>query len=493
MTETLTAAAHWHDRPTYCASRNVLAALLGLAALAMPIHRACAQAETAKTITTPNYTATGFPISGDGQVPIGPLVPSLYGNPHLFGDWGGAQTWLTDHGIFVNLALNEEFMGNVTGGRTRADVLAGQIAGEVDIDWQKLAGISGFWTHMLVINGHGNNFSHTLGDYVANPEQIYGARGNVVAHLVDLYADKTFFHDRLIVSAGWIPTGTFFDFDPLGCSFMNVAVCGNFAPGKYMPGGRDWPSGNLGGVVRYRPTERTYIMAGAFGVTQAGYNGGISGWSWGQKMSGVSTQVELGWSPSFGHDDLLGHYKIGTYYDNSTYPNLYEDINGNPFLLTGRPQRHESGMWSSWFMFNQMLVRNGKGLADGLIVIGGLGYAQGNVTAMRDHEWIGLLESGTPWDRPLDQVGIEFQHIDMSHSVRLQQEASLALGTPYLSNQWGTVYGVQKWEQVYEAFYSVHLMRATALQFDFQYLQHPGATTTFRDAAVLGGQFTTNF
>ncbi len=112
---------------------------------------------------------------------------------------------------------------------------------------------------------------------------------------------------------------------------------------------------------------------------------------------------------------------------------------------------------------------------------------------MRDHEWIGLLQSGTPWHRPLDQVGIMFQHMNMSRSIRLQQQSSVALGLPFVSNQWGNVYGVQNWEQVYEAFYSVHLLPATALQFDFQYLQHPGATTTFKDAAILGGQLTTNF
>ncbi|CAP55559.1 carbohydrate porin [Gluconacetobacter diazotrophicus] len=471
----------------------VLAVLTAIAFWGTGLPSALAQSETSKSAFTPTDEAVSFPLGGAGQIPIGPLVTSLYGNPHLLGDWGGIQPWLMKRGIFVNVGVNEEFMGNITGGRTRDHVLAGQVAGEVDIDWRKLAGIPDFWTHMLVVNGHGNNFSHTLGDYVANPEQIYGARGNVVAHLVSLYADKSFLHDRIILSFGWMPTGSFFNFDYLACSFMNVAICGNFAPGKYVPGGRDWPSGNLGGIVRFRPTERTYIMAGAFGVTQAGYNGGISGWSWGQKMSGVSTQAELGWSPSFGRDDLLGHYKIGAYYDNSRYPNLYEDINGNSFQATGLPRRYESGQWSSWLMFDQMLVRNGKGVANGLIAIGGLGYAQGNIVAMRDHEWIGLLESGTPWNRPMDQAGIMFQNIDMSHTLRLQQQSSAALGVPFLSNQWGTVYGVQNWERVYEAFYSVHLLRATSLQFDFQYLQHPGATTTFGGAAVVGGQFTTNF
>jgi len=469
-----------------------LCAVLGIIG---PGRQALAQSETSQNLAIPDsYKSRAFAMEGVGTFAVGPLVPSLYGNPHLFGDWGGAQTWLTKHGMYLNVALNEEYMGNVTGGRTRDNVLAGQVAAELDVDWQQLAGVKGLWTHLLVVNGHGRSFSHTLGDSVTNPEQIYGARGNVIAHLVSMYADKSFLNDRIILSLGDIPTGSFFAFDYVACSFMNVSVCSNFAPGKYVPGGRDWPSGNLGGVLRLRPTEQTYIMAGVFAVSPHSYNGGISGWALAQSGLGkVSSQIEIGWMPSFGKDKLRGNYKLGAWYDNSRYPNLYEDIHGNSFQATGLERRYEAGMTSAWFMFDQMLVRNGPGVTDGLIVIGGVGYAQGNLVAMRDHEWIGVVESGTPWHRSGDQAGIMFQHMDMSHTVTLQQESSLALGLPYLANQWGPVYGVQHWENVYEAFYNTHIMRGTTLQADFQYLQRPGATTTFKDAAVIGGQLTSNF
>lgn len=458
-------------------------------------HKASAQSETSQFAAEPSsYKSRAFAMEGIGNFAVGPIVPTLNGNPHLFGDWGGLQPWLIKHGFYVNVALNEEYMANVTGGRTRDNVLAGQVAAALDIDWQQLAGVKGLWTHMIVINGHGRSFSHTLGDSVTNPEEIYGARGNVVAHLVSMYAEKAFLDDRVILSLGYIPTGSFFGFDYIACSFMNVSICSNFAPGKYVPGGKDWPSGNIGGVLRLRPTEQTYIMGGVFVVSPHDYNGGISGWSMAQSGLGkLSSQVEIGWMPSFGHDRLRGNYKIGMWYDNSRYPDLYADINGNSFQETGLPRRYRSGMWSAWLMFDQMLIRNGSGLADGLIALGGAAYSQGNVVAMRDHEWIGLVETGEAWRRSSDQIGIMFQHMDMSRTVTMQQESSQALGVPFLSNQWGQVWGVQNWENVYEAFYSFHLLRATTLQADFQYLQRPGATTTFGDAAVIGGQFTTNF
>ncbi|GBQ98475.1 carbohydrate-selective porin B [Acetobacter nitrogenifigens DSM 23921 = NBRC 105050] len=423
----------------------------------------------------------------------GPTEMLMYGNPHLFGDWGGIQPWLTKRGIYLTAGINEEFMGNVTGGKQRAYSDAGQVAAELDIDWDKLAGINEFWTHMLVVNGHGNNLGRLIGENIAQPQQIYGARGNVVAHLVALYGEKGLFRNRLNIAAGWIPTGTFFNYDYLACSFVNVTTCGNPAPGKYVPGGRDWPSGNLGAVVRVWPTRQFYLMAGLFAVnSSSNYNGGISGWAWAQPGLGkFSSQFEVGWLPSFGKNDLIGHYKLGYFYDNARYPHLYEDINGNSYQATGLPRRYRAGMNVAWFLADQMLVRYGKGLTNGLIAFGGAEYANGATVAMRDHAWISLLSAGTPWHRPLDQVGIMYHHFDMSHSVALQQESSQALGLPYVSNQWGEPYGVQGHENVWEAFYSVHVLTGTSIQPDFQYINHVNATTKFRDAAILGVQINT--
>ncbi|QDH24604.1 carbohydrate porin [Neokomagataea tanensis] len=474
-----------------------ITSVMALACIFIFASKTHAQTETAHNLYTPTlYKARAFVMDGSGTFNVGPLIPSLYGNPHLFGDWGGAQSWMVKHGIFTSLMFNQEFMGNVTGGRTRSAVPSGQVAAEVDIDWQQLAGIPAFWTHILVVNGNGQSFSHTLGDSVTNPEQIYGARGNVVAHLVELYADKAFLNDRIILSLGDIPTGSFFAYDYLACSFMNVSVCSNFAPGKYNPGGRDWPSGNLGGVLRLRPTEQTYIEGGVFAISPHSYNGGISGWAMlqdGLALNRVTSQVEIGWMPEFGPHKLRGNYKIGAWYDNSTYPALYEDRYGNSYQASGLAPRQLAGMKTAWFMFDQMLIRNGPGIANGLIVLGGVGYSSGTITAMRDHEWLALIESGTPWHRPGDQAGVMMQHMQMSRSVSLQQESSLALNRAFLSNQWGQVWGIQNWENSYEAFYSIHIHKAAALQADMQYLEHPGATTRFKDALVLGGQFTVGF
>ncbi|WP_246091377.1 carbohydrate porin [Swingsia samuiensis] len=415
-------------------------------------------------------------------------APSLE-SQHFFGNWGGVQPWLMKHGIQLLLSINEEFAGNITGGRQRTYTNTGQVGLELDLDWNKLAGIKDFWTHTIIVNGHGRSVSQQFGDSLAATQEIYGARGNVIAHLVAMYAEKSFFHNRLDLNAGWIPVGTFFASSPMFCDFMNVAICGNPAPNKYTSGNKDWPSGNLGAVARVMPTHNTYIMSGLFAVSPHEYTGGISGWSWAQSGLGkFSTPVEIGWIPSFGKKKLIGHYKLGYSYDNSSYPNLYEDINGNSWQATGLAQRYQAGMNSTWLIMDQMIWRHGAGDTNGLIALAGAMYSDGKTVAMRDHTWVGLLDTGTDWGRPLDTVGMMWQHFDMSRTAALQQESSLALHLPFQNNQWGSVYGVQSHENVYELFYSAHVARALNIQPDFQYIQRPSATTTFKDAAVLGVQ-----
>lgn len=420
-----------------------------------------------------------------------PHFSAPMGSNHFFGDWGGIQPWLLDRGIHLLASINEEFAGNVTGGKQRAYSDAGQVGMELDVDWEKLAGFRNFWTHMLVVNGHGQNVSRMFGDSIAPVQEIYGARGNVVAHLVAMYGEQTFYHHRIDISAGVIPVGSFFAASPLFCDFMNVAICGNPAPNKYTPGTRDWPSGNIGAVLRVMPTTNSYIMAGLFAVSPHPYNGGISGWALAQDGLGkISTPVELGWTPEFGRDRLIGHYKLGYAYDNSRYPHLYEDRNGDSYLESGLPARQVSGMNSFWLLMDQMIVRNGRGATNGLILLAGAMHDDGQTVAMRDHVWAGLTETGAAWGRPKDTLGAMVQHFDMSRTVALQQESALRAGVPFPTNQWGAVYGVQSHMNVYELFYSIHLGKAMNLQPDFQYVQRPDATTVFGDAAVLGVQFT---
>ena len=90
----------------------------------------------------------------------GPLFAAPYGKDHFFGDWGGAQPWLLSHGIHILADVHEELAGNFRGGMRQGVTNAGQVGVELDVDRGKLTDLNllkGVWSHMLVVNGHGQN------------------------------------------------------------------------------------------------------------------------------------------------------------------------------------------------------------------------------------------------------------------------------------------------------------------------------------------------
>ena len=103
---------------------------------------------------------------------------------HMLPDWGGWRHTLEDKGIFLLLDATSEFAGNVSGGVRRGATFANQVGLEFDIDWQRLAGVTGFSTHAIVVNRSGNSTSHLFGDNLLPVQEIYGAGGDVAVHLV---------------------------------------------------------------------------------------------------------------------------------------------------------------------------------------------------------------------------------------------------------------------------------------------------------------------
>lgn len=430
-------------------------------------------------------------IPGFLQASYGP--PSFgppYGTTHMLGDWGGVQPWLQKRGLYLALDDYEDIAGNVSGGKRRAYSDAGQLGSTLDADLQKLMNAGSwsddFWMHLLVVNGHGTNLSRLYGDNANQVQQIYGSRGNVVTHLVWAYFEKAWLHRKIDLAVGWFPSGTFFQNSPWVCNFMNVWLCGGESPTKFLPGSRGWPSGNIGGVLRVMPIRQFYLLGGLFAVSPHSYNGGISGWAWAQDNLGkLSTQVEAGWIPSFGRDHLIGHYKVGVMYDNSRYSDLYQDINGNSWVLSGLPVRRQSGQTSVWALADQMLIRHGTGELNGLVLGGYFGWGSGQTSQISQSFTAILMDTGAWWKRPLDSVGIAFLWSKFSRSAILSQEAAAASGLALPGGNYGTPYGIQGHEAIYEAYYGFHIVDGFTIKPDFQYVNHVGGTTVFRDAVVL--------
>ena len=406
---------------------------------------------------------------------------------HLLGDWAGIRPELESRGIYLQFGAIAEFAGN-TGGAQQGATSANQIAVSADIDWQRLAGLTGFSTHMILVNRSGANDSHLFGDNVSPVQEIYGAGGDVAVHLVSLYAEESMYAGRLDVAGGWMNVENDFASSPLYCNYMNNGLCGD---PKALPGGdighSAYPDAVWAGRIRVRPTPATYVVAGVYEVNQDLYSqADSSGFEWGvPRDSGVYVPVQLGYEPKIGPDRLPGHYVVGFGYDSSKFKSFADAL---PASL-GQSTAPRTGNMQFWLLVDQMLMRNGPGDQDGLIVLGGYIHNNEDNSPYGDQYIAGLLDYGFWHARPEDGVGLLFTYFSMSGALGKVQAEESELGLP-ISN---AATGIQTNEMILEVNYNIHVYRGLDFRPEFQYVIRPNAQASIPNAAVFGFKASVQF
>ena len=452
---------------------------LALALLIWPAAALTAAAQTPGNASGFAFFSTAF------DPTIAPFDPPQ--GEHLFGDWDGIRPKLESHGIYLQLGAIAEFAGN-TGGVQQGATSANQIAFSADIDWQRLAGLTGFSTHVIFVSRSGANDSHLFGDNVAPAQEIYGAGGDVAVHLVSAYAEESLFARRLDLAAGWMNVENDFGSSPLYCNYMNNALCGD---PKALPGGdighSAYPDAVWGGRIRVRPTPNTYIVTGVYEVNQDLYSqADSSGFEFGvPRDSGVYVPVQIGYEPKIGPDHLPGHYVVGFGYDSSKFKPFADAL---PASL-GQSTAQRTGNTQFWLLADQMLVRNGPGDQDGLIALGGFVHNNADNSPYEDQYFAGLLDYGFWRARPEDGVGLLFTYISMSGALGNVQAQELELDLPF-SN---AATGVQTHEMVLEVNYNIHVYRGLDFRPEFEYVIRPNAQANIRNAAVFGFKASVQF
>jgi carbohydrate-selective porin OprB len=94
---------------------------------------------------------------------------------HLFGDMVGIRTDLENQGITLLLDATAELAGNVSGGVKQGATFANQVGLEADVDWQRLAGIMGLYTHVIIVNRSGSSDSTLFGNNLLPIQEIYAS------------------------------------------------------------------------------------------------------------------------------------------------------------------------------------------------------------------------------------------------------------------------------------------------------------------------------
>ncbi len=400
---------------------------------------------------------------------------------HLFGDPGGIQGKLARVGVNLILDYVGEFAGNVTGGLKKAPNFAGQVGFEADIDFEKLAGIRGLSFHTVIVNRHGTNVGTAIGDNLNQVQEIYGAGGNTVVHLVYAYFEQALANGRVDIAAGRMPLLNDFAASPLNCNFMNNSLCGN---PKSLPGNdvgiSSYPDAVWAVRFRLRPTIDTYVQIGAYEVNQGIYTypNFRSGFKFSSSQdTGAIFPAEFAYEPQVGPNKMPGHYKVGAAYDITEYPKFYNSLAGRVNGIRGSGKKMEE-----WVTADQMIVRNGPGSTDGIILLAGYTRGDPSLSAYQDQAFVAILDRAFWPARPQDTIGLLFNYQQVSGQLSRQQEFDQVVGRP-LSN--GAT-GRQSHQQIIELNYDIHVTQGVNFEPVFQYYFRPNGQANIKDAAIFG-------
>ena len=399
------------------------------------------------------------------------------GNGKLTGDWGGVRTDLQKAGVDFQLGYTSELAYNPAGGTKDQLSYTDQLSFGATFDLDRLLGVHDAKIQLTITDRNGRNLSDDaqLGT-LQQVQEVFG-RGQTW-RLTQFWYDQTYFSGLLDWKVGRLTVGE--DFASFTCSFQNLTFCGS-QPGNIVGNyWYNWPVSQWATRLKANIKGVGYIQTGAYqmnpgflNVDQAVLPNTPPG------TTGVMIPVEFGWTPTLGQARLPGSYKFGAWYDTSTANDVFDDEDGNPEVLTGRPFEERHGRYGAYINFLQQLTRpNPDDPSQGLSVFLNATIADQRTSTIDKQVALGLVYKG-PFDaRPKDEIGLAagWTHVNdrVAKGQRLQNEAGL-----------GPV-SVQNAEYAFELYYGLQATDWMMARPNIQYVHLPGGTRHNDDVVVLG-------
>ena len=295
---------------------------------------------------------------------------SIWGQPTLTGDWGGARTALKDKGVDVSLNYIGEVFGVLSGGVEWRSSYEGRLEFSVDTDLEKLIGWKGGTTHLTVFQIHnsGHDVVENAGS-ISDPSNIdalpttrlftawfeQNINDRVSLRLGQLAADDEFIGSP---TAGGLLNGTFGWADVLAANMTN--------------GGPAYPLATPGARLAVKPTDELTVLTAVFSGDPAGQD--CSGDSQRCNRHGTSFsfaggalwmgEMQYAINQGKGAIGLPGVYKLGGWYATTDFADQHYGIDGTGARVSlgvdpgADPVQHR-GNWGIYGVADQMVLRAG--------------------------------------------------------------------------------------------------------------------------------------
>jgi len=397
----------------------------------------------------------------------------------LLGDWFGLIPLLDTNGITPNVTFVSDVAGNPVGGKSQGVTHADNLGINLQFDLQKLVGLDGASFLASASERSGNSLSSQYVGNVFTIQQVYGGE---TFKIIDLAYKQKLFHDRVEFQAGRIAAGDDFLVSPYNWLFMQNGFCGN-PVGIFFnaPGMSAYPNATWGTTLKVKPTPRTYVLAGVYNgdpTIRADDHHGMD-----LSMNGpIFLMAEAGYQRNGlqGDTGLIGNYRVGAWYDNSSYQD-YQTVG------FGTPTGSQRGNWGLYTLVDQVLIAFGdRSRNSGLgVTASALVSPNQNISQLPYFFTAGVVARGFLEARPYDLAGFGVLYGEFSDALREAQEREQVFD-PTIAPQYN--------ETVLELTYRFYFRQSSIFfQPDLQYIIKPGGTGNIDNALVLGFQIGFNF
>lgn len=414
------------------------------------------------------------------------LVPK---DDRIFGTISGLRTKLEKHGFSFTLTYLNESLGNISGGRKRGFTYSHQVVMGTDLDFEKMLGAKGLSFHMLGIQRAGRNVAT---DYMGvtsliQPQEDYGAGGNVLYKLVYMYFEQSLLNKKLVIDFGRMPANMKFGTSYLGCYALNMITCAHPSGLSNVTKWRSWPFSQWGIMARVNPGAHLYAQAGIYEVSPT--EGGRAGFNFSFAQDGFVIPMEVGWQPEFGKQKMTGHYKLGGYVDTSDHPDPFTSVDGRPKLISKLPGKTERQRGAWYVGADQMIYRYGKAANQGIILYGLAGWNMGASLPNQSQYTLGIISQGMFPARITDAIAFFWTRQVVNRKITRMQEMQSDMELPLL----GGVSKPQTSFQVLELTYTAFVSPGVKFFPDFQYIIHPDANRVYPNALLAGFRLLAQF
>ncbi len=393
----------------------------------------------------------------------------------LFGDWNGGRPRLEDAGVQLSLGYTSEAAHNFSGGQAELTCYTDQWLVGATFALERLWGWQGATLRVTYTERNGDDLGADaeIGNAMLIQE-VYG-RGQTL-HLTQFWLEQSLLEGRLLWKVGRVTVGE--DFAAFSCDFQNLTFCGA-QPGNLVGDyWLNWPTSVWG--TRLRMTDAEFAaQAGVYQVNPQYVDDAWArenGWrlSFPSGTTGALIPLEFAWAPR--PAGMAGNYKLGAWFSTAGADDVFEDVNGDPLVLTGLPPRWR-GSRRGVYINVQQQVSGTTGEAGASLFLNAT-QADRNTTTYDRQVSAGLVYAG-PFGRRRDMLALALgaTHVNskLAEAARLNNE-----------NQPSSPLPVRDYEYVGEAFYGWSPIGWLRMRPNVQYIVNPGGASTNDDALVLG-------